>query len=320
MLSRQSLGSRGNAAVNLIQQSRGRKSMAYPQYGYKARIENPGGSTSQFRLLLKEFLGPKNFRGDYHFNKYYYAKQDHTTNYLSAPSEDGSLTRPIYGHVRDDAVTQNRPNANRNLQLTPFRLNADCKTNTMVSEEMKTEIVNQIDKGVSERDIAIKYGLKLPRIEAIYKLRAIEKEWEEKNLITKDIKTMSTTMYKMFPLHDPVGLKENLSEIPVPVKTLKARFLTIAESEPFGPIEAAESLELEPATETLAKLMEHREEKKTKKQKAFMAPVLDGERVAFRFTEAKVGDVGFRYGAPLRDTKKDRKIEYDANGKMVYGI
>lgn len=130
----------------------------------------------------------------------------------------------------------------------------------------------------------------------------------------------------MFPIFKPEHgrMRENLSEIPVPQKALSSRFLTIAESEPFGPIDAAKLLELEPAAHTLEKLSaigEHSAGHSTKKAnnvKVVYGEVLSGEKSIFKFTNARVGKVGFRYGTVNRDNKKDRKIGFNELGKMIY--
>lgn len=136
---------------------------------------------------------------------------------------------------------------------------------------------------------------------------------------------MSRTLYKMFPVFEPESRKsrENLSEIPVPQKALSSRFLTIAESEPFGPIDAAKVLELEPAATTLDKLStvgEHSSghASKPKTRKVVYGELLSNEKSVFKFTDARVGEVGFRYGRVNRDNKKDRKIGFNEVGKMVY--
>lgn len=101
--------------------------------------------------------------------------------------------------------------------------------------------------------------------------------------------------------------------------------MTIAESEPFGPIDAANALELEPAAATLEKLAtlgEHSAHHSTlrtgKKQQVVYGEMLQGERSLFKFENKPVGTVGFRYGAGNRDSKKDRKIGFNELGKMIY--
>lgn len=137
-------------------------------------------------------------------------------------------------------------------------------------------------------------------------------------------------MYNMFPLFSS-RTKENLSEIPVPKKTLLSRFLTVAENEPFGPIEASKIYNLPPAVDLLKKAAEvgdHSEHdfklEEEKKQKAaekiIVAKGKKKDRFVFEFTKAKVGQVGFRYGTTNRDNKKDRKIDYDSTGKMIYAL
>ena len=147
----------------------------------------------------------------------------------------------------------------------------------------------------------------------------------EQKYINEDLMQMAETLYKMFPVFEPESRKsrENLSEIPVPQKALSSRFLTIAESEPFGPIDAAKTLELEPAAVTLDKLSTVGEHSsghttKTKTRKVVYGELLANEKSVFKFTNARVGKVGFRYGCVNRDNKKDRKIGFDEFGRMVY--
>lgn len=150
--------------------------------------------------------------------------------------------------------------------------------------------------------------------------------FNQQNRIKKDLEAMSSTLYKMFPIFNSESSKsrENLSEIPVPQKALSSRFLTIAESEPFGPIDAAKLLDLEPAATTLEKLSavgEHslgHTTKKTGNVKVVYGELLSGEKSLLKFTNARVGKVGFRYGSGNRDSKKDRRIGFNELGKMIY--
>lgn len=130
------------------------------------------------------------------------------------------------------------------------------------------------------------------------------------------------TMYKMFPLYEPPVEAENLTEIPTPHKTLHQRFLTIAESEPFGPVDAAGLFGLEPAQQTLEKLTDFKddEEAHVKLNKVLVGTERENDRRVFKFTHAKSGSVGFRYGASRRDRKKDRAVGFDQAGRMVYTL
>lgn len=137
---------------------------------------------------------------------------------------------------------------------------------------------------------------------------------------------MSSTFYNMFPVFEPESnfARENLSEIPVPRRALSSRFLTIAESEPFGPVDAAKVLELEPAAQTLEKMGsigehgDNHNHSKGPSKRTVYGEVREGDRSVFKFTESKVGKVGHRYGAGIRDNKKDRKIGFNEVGQMVY--
>lgn len=132
----------------------------------------------------------------------------------------------------------------------------------------------------------------------------------------------SKVMYKMFPLYSAQFESDNLTEIPTPQKTLHQRFLTIAESEPFGPVDAAKIFGLEPASETLENIIQHTttQETKNQAQTVVVGEQKKDDKAVFKFIEAKSGEVGHRYGASRRDTKKDRAIGFDKGGRMVYTV
>lgn len=130
-------------------------------------------------------------------------------------------------------------------------------------------------------------------------------------------------MYKMFPLYQPPINADNLTEIPTPQKTLAQRFLTISESEPFGPVDAARVLDLPVAQETLHQLTDLDPEQQAANihhvtNNVVIGKEKQGDRTNFKFTQGTTGNIGFRYGALRRDKKKDRAIGFDAAGKMVY--
>jgi hypothetical protein len=117
-----------------------------------------------------------------------------------------------------------------------------------------------------------------------------------------------------------------LTEIPIPNETRHQRFINVAESEPFGPIDAAKLLGIESAAETLEKLNSphvnekdlHSSDRAAKNAVSFIAPELEGEKSLFKFTNAKVGEVGFRYGASRDDRRHGRKVRYTETGQMIY--
>lgn len=130
-------------------------------------------------------------------------------------------------------------------------------------------------------------------------------------------------MHKMFPLFYPPKHKDNLTEIPTPAKTLHQRFVTISESEPFGPVDAAKIFGLEPAQETLSALSEFEnvsDSPKVRHNEVVVGVQKDGDDTQFRFTKATSGNVGFRYGASRRDKKRDRAVGFDKLGRMVYTV
>jgi hypothetical protein len=316
-----------------LSQVRYRRTLAYPFYSKAGNIPpvRKGRKQTVFKRLMDEFLGPKNYKGEYYLNKYAYPKSNHTTNYIDPRNERGNaLLEPLSEFDMDDKSDLNNNNRNNNRSkhiLQPFPLNSKCTTNLQISNEMKIQIVNDILLNkIPSQQVALKYGLKIQRIEAILKLREIEEKWEQNGLINGDLLKMSKIMYNMFPLYNSEKNAENLTEIPIPKETLQSRFLTIAESEPFGPVDAAKEFNLEPAAVTLERLSEggehssHHEKSNNKKDGSFIAPMYEGDKYAFKFTPVKVGKVGYRYGKVLRDNRKDRKIAYDAAGNKYYPI
>lgn len=126
----------------------------------------------------------------------------------------------------------------------------------------------------------------------------------------------------MFPLFYKPKHKDNLTEIPTPAKTLHQRFVTISESEPFGPVDAAKIFGLEPAQQTLDSLSEITEENdsRVRDNEVVVGLQKDGDDTQFRFTKATAGNVGYRYGASRRDKKRDRAVGFDRLGRMVYTV
>ena len=138
--------------------------------------------------------------------------------------------------------------------------------------------------------------------------------------MTPELERFSSVIKKMLPIYDGTQGGDNLTEIPTQHKTMHQRFLTIAESEPFGPVDASKIYGLMPAKETLESLTEPKEdsEQTTRKEKVVVGQQKQGDRAQFHFKSASSGQVGFRYGAPPRDRKKDRGVGFERSGRMVY--
>ncbi|KAK6465071.1 hypothetical protein DFJ63DRAFT_332508 [Scheffersomyces coipomensis] len=306
-------------ASTSIQQVRYKRKLAYPQYTHKIPKQsfNKKDHSSFFQRAIKEWLGPKNIRGEYYRNKYYYPPQNHRPNYI-VPDGNTIVGKESVG----SSIPMGAQAFNRDPTLHPFPQNIYCKTSNILPHDLKGKIVEEVSKnGLHVQEVAHKYGIKIARIEGLLKLHDIEKNWEQEGKLNEDLTNYSEVMYKMFPLYQPPVGSDNLTEIPTPHKTLTQRFLTIAESEPFGPIEAAELLELPVASDTLSNLsnVETAEDQANSiKQEVVVGTQKEGDRVQFKFTTSKVGNVGFRYGASRRDTKKNRGVGFDSEGRMVY--
>ncbi|KAF8001406.1 hypothetical protein HF325_003907 [Metschnikowia pulcherrima] len=264
---------------------------------------------------MKAWLGPQNIRGEYHRNKYYYPPQDHKPNYIVPDGNPVDLGAGQASYERLDGK--------RDPSLHPFPHNTHTKTGLIVSDSLKEKIYLEATQDQTlAQELAHKYGLKLSRVEAIVRLQAIERSWREKNMINENLEKFSGVMKKMFPLFSPSKSAENLTEIPTPSKTLHQRFLTISESEPFGPVDASKIFDLEPAQTVLDHLTEVKEvgEQQVATNKVLVGQQKKGDKAQFRFTMATSGNVGYRYGASRRDRKKDRAVAFDKLGRMVYTV
>lgn len=128
---------------------------------------------------LKQFLGPRNIKGEYHRNKYFYVPQNHTPNYIET---DGM---PVVNGDQVASIVPRRPRFKtptyipRDPSVHPFPHNTHTRTAHIIPQDLKDRIVDDATvKGYHPQEIAHKYGINLQRIEAIIKLHSIEQNYE----------------------------------------------------------------------------------------------------------------------------------------------
>lgn len=168
-----------------------KRTIAYPPYPFSllANKNRKIRHDSNLKYAMRQFLGPKNFKGEYIYNRYFSPPQDHKPKYVTPDLERGqSLRDPVTGEVvkyTNDKnvvpVSGRSPFAPRgDRMLRPFPQNEHCRTNFIIDEDMRLEIYEkvQIEK-LSAQEVSRAYGLKVPRIEAIVKLVEIEKQQEK---------------------------------------------------------------------------------------------------------------------------------------------
>ncbi|CAN6635818.1 small ribosomal subunit protein mS45 [Trichomonascus vanleenenianus] len=272
---------------------------------------------TSYRTEMRRFLGPKNFKGMYTKNPFFFAAKNNEPTYMTSFSTRGATREG--GKVDWTRVFAKDPR--RTIQ--PFQENNFCKSNHLISDALRKTILSEYSSGkMTVQRLGFKYGISIPRIEAIIALDKIESSMKQSGKISSEMGKYARTMEGMFPLLEPNSrLRDDLTEIPIPDETRHQRFISIAESQPFGPVDAANVLNIEPAAETLEKLNNHELELQSKSKKrevSFIAAQLEGEKAAFRFTNAKVGEVGHRYGAARDDRKHGRKMKYTATGQAVW--
>lgn len=175
MFSKQALTG-GNKPFVQLQSVRGAKRKpAYPRYRAElAPLSHPKKDHAGFfQRHLKAWLGPKNIRGEYYRNKYYYPPQNNTPNYI-VPNGD-TLVLP-----GKESFSRGGVDAKRNPALHPFPQNLHCRTASIISDDLKQQIYSEVVEGDAlPQEIAHKYGIKLARVEAIVKLQKIEKGLKE---------------------------------------------------------------------------------------------------------------------------------------------
>lgn len=126
--------------------------------------------TGKLARHFKAWLGPKNIRGEYYLNKYFYPPQNHTPNYIVP---DG---KPVVGKNTEASTRLGRVNP----ALHPFPANPACKTASVISDDLKQKIFSDVvESGMHSQEVAHKYGIKLARVDAIVRLQQIEKGWKE---------------------------------------------------------------------------------------------------------------------------------------------
>lgn len=152
-----------------------RKRMAARPLKYKpelAPLSHPQKDHSGFLPRhLKAWMGPKNIRGEYYRNKYYYPPQDNTPKYI-VPD----------GITLQDQKSFGKPfgTMGHNPALHPFHNNLHCKTASIISDDLKQTIYSEVvEKSMHTQEVAHKYGIKLARVEAIVRLQKIERSWRE---------------------------------------------------------------------------------------------------------------------------------------------
>lgn len=150
---------------------------AYPQT-YQPQLADKTHPTkdhsSFFQRHLKAWLGPRNVRGEYYRNKYYYPPQNHKPNYIVP--DGNTVVDPSKPETNND---RRMGNTKRDPSLQPFPQNPYCKTALMISYELKDTIYHQVQEGAHIQEIAHKYGIKLERVEAIVRLQEIERGWKK---------------------------------------------------------------------------------------------------------------------------------------------
>ena len=74
-----------------------RRRIAYPFYPFKKLgRQHPKKHDTNLKTAMRQFLGPKNYKGEYVMNKYFTVPTNHVPNYIKPDLERGqSLEHPV---------------------------------------------------------------------------------------------------------------------------------------------------------------------------------------------------------------------------------
>lgn len=200
-----------------------------PRYNYNKlkpntidSLTNKPFEGTEMDYALRQFTGPKDYKGDYIYNKYYFPPVNNIPNYLHADLELGN---PLRLKQTGEVLTFSRPETNevelgsiqkyingnpvgraisnesfiRNSYynakdketqvprfLQPFALNPYCKTNSLLSDDLKQAIRNAMKTGkVDAGFISTKLSLKVNKVNAVNRLLEAEEDLVERKLIDR---------------------------------------------------------------------------------------------------------------------------------------
>lgn len=146
----------------------------YPRYKavkVAPRTDNKKDHSTFFHRHLKGWLGRRNLQGEYYENKYYYVPQNNIPNYIVP---DGNSL------VSSDTRSFSTQAKGRIPALHPFPQNLNCKTASIVSDDMKKEIYSShVTNGILAQELAHRYRMKISRVEAIIRLQKVKETWDE---------------------------------------------------------------------------------------------------------------------------------------------
>lgn len=178
------LTSQGYGSSSVIATRTLKRRPAYPK-SYKPELapltHKSKDHSSFFQRHIKAWLGPRNLRGEYYRNKYYYPPQNHTPNYIVV---DGN---PVVDPSKPATGNDRRMNNRRDPTMEPFPENPYCKTARVIPDSVKESIYQQVQDGAHTQELAHKYGIKLERVEALVRLHGLEQTWKQEVSIHDEI-------------------------------------------------------------------------------------------------------------------------------------
>ena len=151
----------------------------------KSSTKVVANQTTSMRSNLRRFLGPRNFKGFHLKNPFFFPPKGNNTNYISQypvrpthRDSKGIDWQKVFSESTAGG-SSNSFNSRRGVSpMIPFATNPHTKTAKVVPPRMKADIANDVvDSNMSAQEASFKYGLSVPRIEAIVELEKIRQKW-----------------------------------------------------------------------------------------------------------------------------------------------
>ncbi|KAF3480085.1 uncharacterized protein GIQ15_05432 [Arthroderma uncinatum] len=175
-----------------------------------------------------------------------------STNYVSAYDDKGVLRRERHRRFEgEDAEEKNEGenedediSAERMEDLRPFPLNQTFHSQSVLSEELRNEIYEQVvTKGNSVRHVSVSFGIDMRRIGAVVRLVELEKRMRsEKKPLALPYARAIHQMVPLTPLAEKGELQrrhEPINDLPVHKLTDPQIFYPVSESRRFTRVDAA---------------------------------------------------------------------------------
>ncbi|KAI9783299.1 MAG: hypothetical protein M1816_001431 [Peltula sp. TS41687] len=176
-----------------------------------------------------------------------------STNYLGAYNKDGHLIRSRQKSAEDSdegstgqyqASSRDEPLPEETeLDLLPFPMNPDFRSQPVLDESLKQEIYNRVvQDGRSVKVVSAELGVEMNRVGAVVRLKEVESRWvrEGKPLARPYARAVLSMLPQTTYVRSRPVPHESINDLPTHPATLQQIFHPTSESRVFTRADAAE--------------------------------------------------------------------------------